>query len=67
MVAVVLFSTFALFLLLSVPIGIALGLSTLVTIVYSGSLPLEFLSKELITSVDSFPLMAVPLDRKSVV
>lgn len=60
MVAIVLFATFALFLLLSVPIGIALGLSTLVTIVYSGSLPLEFLAKELITSVDSFPLMAVP-------
>ncbi|QOY38347.1 TRAP transporter large permease [Anaerobacillus isosaccharinicus] len=60
MVAAVLFISFALFLLLSVPIGIALGLSTLVTIVYSGSLPLEFLAKELVTSVDSFPLMAVP-------
>lgn len=60
MVAVVLFVSFAIFLLLSVPIGIALGLSTLVTILYSGSLPLEFLAKELITSVDSFPLMAVP-------
>ncbi|OIJ17513.1 C4-dicarboxylate ABC transporter permease [Anaerobacillus alkalidiazotrophicus] len=60
MVAVVLFVTFAVFLLLSVPIGVALGLSTLVTIVYSGSLPLDFLAKELITSVDSFPLMAVP-------
>ena len=60
MVAVVLFVSFAIFLLLSVPIGIALGLSSLVTILYSGSLPLEFLAKELITSVDSFPLMAVP-------
>jgi C4-dicarboxylate transporter, DctM subunit len=60
MVAAVLFISFAVFLLLSVPIGIALGLSTLVTIVYTGSLPLEFLAKELITSVDSFPLMAVP-------
>lgn len=60
MVAAVLFISFAIFLLLSVPIGIALGLSTLVTIVYSGSLPLEFLAKELVTSVDSFPLMAVP-------
>lgn len=60
MVAIVLFVTFTLFLILTVPIGIALGLSTLVTIVYSGSLPLEFLAKELITSVDSFPLMAVP-------
>lgn len=60
LVAIVLFVTFTLFLILTVPIGIALGLSTLVTIIYSGSLPLEFLAKELITSVDSFPLMAVP-------
>ncbi|RXJ02041.1 TRAP transporter large permease [Anaerobacillus alkaliphilus] len=60
MVAAVLFISFALFLLLSVPIGIALGLSTFVTIIYSGNLNLQFLAKELITSVDSFPLMAVP-------
>ncbi len=60
MTAGVLFGSFALFLLLSVPIGISLGLATLVTIFYSGSLPIEFLMKELVTSVDSFPLMAVP-------
>ncbi len=60
MTAVVLFVSFALFLLLSVPIGIAIGLSTLVTIIYSGSMPLEFLAQGLITSIDSFPLMAVP-------
>ncbi|WP_070120896.1 TRAP transporter large permease [Bacillus marinisedimentorum] len=60
MTAGVLFGSFALFLLLSVPIGISLGLATLVTIYYSGSLPIEFLMKELVTSVDSFPLMAVP-------
>ncbi|KAA9019523.1 TRAP transporter large permease [Niallia endozanthoxylica] len=56
----VLFGSFAILLLLSVPIGIAIGLATLVTIFYSGSMPLEFLAKELVTSVDSFPLMAVP-------
>lgn len=60
MTAGVLFGAFAIFLFLSVPIGISLGLATLVTIIYSGSLPVEFLAKELITSVDSFPLMAVP-------
>jgi C4-dicarboxylate transporter DctM subunit len=60
MTAAILFGAFALFLLLSVPIGISLGLATLVTIMFAGSLPVEFLSKELITSVDSFPLMAVP-------
>lgn len=60
MTAAVLFGSFAILLLLSVPIGIALGLATLTTIFYSGSLPVEFLMKELVTSVDSFPLMAVP-------
>lgn len=56
----VLFGSFALLLALTVPIGISIGLATLITILYSGSLPIEFLAKELITSVDSFPLMAVP-------
>ncbi|RLQ90125.1 TRAP transporter large permease [Planomicrobium sp. Y74] len=60
MTIAVLFGSFALLLILTVPIGIAIGLSTLITIMYTGSLPVEFLAKELITSVDSFPLMAVP-------
>jgi C4-dicarboxylate transporter, DctM subunit len=60
MTAAVLFGSFALLLLLSVPIGISIGLATLITIFFSGSLPVEFLAKELVTSVDSFPLMAVP-------
>ncbi|RSL32096.1 TRAP transporter large permease [Salibacterium salarium] len=56
----VLFISFAIFLLLSVPVGIALGLATLITVLYSGTMPVEFLAQELVTSVDSFPLMAVP-------
>src|SRR5690625_4011666 len=59
MTSLLLFGLFAIFLFISVPIGIALGLATLVTIVATGSFPVEFLSKELVTSVDSFPLMAV--------
>lgn len=60
MTTAVLFGSFALLLFLSVPIGISIGLATLITIFYTGSLPVEFLVKELVTSVDSFPLMAVP-------
>ncbi|WP_252502078.1 TRAP transporter large permease [Sporosarcina sp. Marseille-Q4943] len=60
MTTAVLFGSFALLLFLSVPIGISIGLATLITIFYSGTLPIEFLVKELVTSVDSFPLMAVP-------
>ncbi|MCM3714818.1 TRAP transporter large permease [Halalkalibacter oceani] len=59
MTSAVLFGTFAIFLFLSVPIGISIGLATLVTIIYSG-FPVDFLTKELVTSIDSFPLMAVP-------
>lgn len=60
MTTAVLFGTFALFLFLSVPIGISLGLATLATIIFTNTLAIEFLAKELVTSVDSFPLMAVP-------
>ncbi|MCA0972166.1 TRAP transporter large permease [Halobacillus litoralis] len=60
MTSIVLFGSFAILLLLSVPIGISLGLATMVTIFYSGTIPIEFLMKELVTAVDSFPLMAVP-------
>ncbi len=60
MTSVVFFGSFALFLLLRVPIGISLGLSTIVTIMYSDSLPLQLVFKELLTAVDSFPIMAVP-------
>ncbi|MFZ0443826.1 MAG: TRAP transporter large permease, partial [Bacillus sp. (in: firmicutes)] len=60
MTTAVLFGSFALLLILSVPIGIAIGLATLVTILFAGNMPLEFLAKEMVTSVDSFPLMAVP-------
>lgn len=60
MTIAVLFGSFVLFLLLSVPVGIALGIATLVTIVYSGSVPIEFMVQGLTTSVDNFPVMAVP-------
>lgn len=56
----VLFGSFAAFLFLTVPIGIAIGLAVLFTILYNGSMPVEFLMKELTNSVDSFPLLAVP-------
>lgn len=60
MTAAVLFGSFALFLFLSVPVGIALGVATLLSIMYSGALPLEFLAQGLITAFDTFPLLAAP-------
>ncbi|WP_036824784.1 TRAP transporter large permease, partial [Photobacterium sanctipauli] len=56
----ILFSTFAFLVVYTVPIAIALGIATLVTILSTGNLSVDFLVSTLITSVDSFPIMAVP-------
>lgn len=60
MSAIIMFGSFGLLLLLSVPIGIALALSSIATLLYAQDMPLEFLAQGLVTSVDSFPIMAVP-------
>ncbi|MCZ8486012.1 TRAP transporter large permease subunit [Vibrio lentus] len=54
------FATFALLVIASVPIAISLGMATLLTIISTGTLSVDFLVSTLITSVDSFPIMAVP-------
>ncbi len=55
-----LFGYFIIFLLIGVPIAIALGLSALSTIIASGSLPIEYVAQIAFTSIDSFPIMAIP-------
>ncbi|MCM3571013.1 TRAP transporter large permease [Neobacillus mesonae] len=60
MTALILFGSFVLFLLLTVPIGFALGLSTLATIIFANVTSIEYLAQSLVASTDSFPLMAVP-------
>ncbi|MBD5558658.1 MAG: TRAP transporter large permease [Desulfovibrio sp.] len=52
-------ATLVIFLLLSVPIGVALGASVAAAIL-TGDLPPEFLMQKLVLSLDSFPLLAVP-------
>lgn len=62
MEAAVLFGTFFVLLLLTVPIGYAIGIATLVAILIcgDGTIPLLMISQKSITGVDSFPLMAIP-------
>lgn len=60
MTTFVLFASFFLFLLLSVPIAISLGLALVITALYSPNLTLTFLSQSMVTSTDNFALMAVP-------
>lgn len=56
----ILFGSFIIFLILRVPIGISLGLSSLVAIFTSGIVQPTYLAQGLVTGADSFPLMAVP-------
>ena len=60
MSAVVLFGSFLILLLLSVPIGYAIGISSLIGIYYFSDIPLEIIAQKSITGVDSFPLLAIP-------
>lgn len=59
MTIVYIFVSLFVFLALSLPIGVAIGLSVLIGM-WAGSMPSAFLIQKLITSLDAFPLMAVP-------
>jgi C4-dicarboxylate transporter DctM subunit len=60
MEAVLLFSTLIILIALSVPIGITLGLSTLICIAFTSDIPLMILAQKSVTGLDSFPLLAIP-------
>ena len=62
MTALILFLTLLVLLLISVPIGICLGLATMIVMVFvDGSPPIVLLARSVVTGADSFPLIAVPL------
>lgn len=60
-----LFLSLLVFLILNVPVGFAIGMSAMVTAIYTGfvgrALSLSFVAQQLVVGTDSFPLMAVPL------
>ena len=62
MQATVLFVSFFLLLLLTVPIGYSIGIATLIALVFAGdgTIPLLMICQKAVTGCDSFPLMAVP-------
>jgi tripartite ATP-independent transporter DctM subunit len=60
-VAEVLFIVFALCLLLSVPVVFALVIACVAAIVWGGDLPLMLVPQKMITGINSYPLLAVPL------
>lgn len=61
MVTAALFLGLTFFLILNVPVGIAIGCASLVAVWTIGSLSSTFISATLVTASDSFPLMAIPL------
>ncbi|MFA6472554.1 MAG: TRAP transporter large permease [Candidatus Latescibacterota bacterium] len=60
LIGAVLFGSFAAMLLLDLPIALALGLSSLITIISFSLVPLEFFPQMLFGSSDSFTLLAIP-------
>ena len=60
MAVAILFGSFALLLIARVPIGISLGMSSLITIFATHVVQPTYLAQGLFTGADSFPLMAVP-------
>lgn len=60
MIAALLFIPFLFMLFLSVPVAIALGLASTIALLVSGTVNPMYVAQGLVTSIDSFPLMAVP-------
>jgi tripartite ATP-independent transporter DctM subunit len=58
--SLLLFGYFILFLLMGVPIAFSLGLSGLTTVLGAGTLPVDYLAQIAFSSIDSFPIMAIP-------
>ena len=48
------------FLSVSLPIGISLGLATLITMIATESIPTILIAQSAFTGIDSFPLLAIP-------
>lgn len=62
MIALSLIGMMFVFILLSVPVAMAMGLATLLVLLFvDGAPPVVLLARSLVTAADSFPLIAVPL------
>ncbi|WP_245833033.1 TRAP transporter large permease subunit [Oceanobacillus timonensis] len=59
-ISLVLFGYFILFILIGLQIAFALGASTLATVLATDAIPVDFFPQTAFTSIDNFPIMAVP-------
>jgi len=60
MEALLLFGLLVLFISLSVPIGVTIGLATAICLVATTNIPLVLIAQKSVTGLDSFPLLAIP-------
>lgn len=56
-----LFTLFFVFLAFNLPIALALGCSSLLVIIFLSDLPLQLVAQRFFATLDSFPIMAIPL------
>lgn len=56
----ILFGCLIVFLVLSIPIGISLGLATAITLAATSDIPLIMIAQNAFAALDSFPLLAIP-------
>lgn len=59
-ISLLLFGYFVLFIIIGMPIAFALGVSTLATVLATNAIPVDFFPQTAFTSIDNFPIMAVP-------
>lgn len=55
-----LFGSFILLIFIKVPIGYAIGMGTMITLMLFSDIPLLLITQNAVAGVDSFPLMAIP-------
>lgn len=60
MTIIILFATLFIFILLSVPVGISIGLSTIITVYFASDIDLSTIIQKVFSSLDSFAIMAIP-------
>ena len=61
MVSAILFISLIVFLIFNMPVGIAIGLATLLALVSGDSISLASVPQAMINACDSFPILAVPM------
>lgn len=55
-----LFGSFILLIFIKVPIGYAIGMGTMITLMLFSDIPLKMIAQNAVAGIDSFPLMAIP-------